>query len=216
MWKCQRLCLGCIPVHFFCRVIPVRRSMDILSVCTIILFAWNLVVSCVMLATVAGLRNAYGVGTPQMYTGLSLNSVAALAMICSSLLLAWRGTHLIWLTWAILCFLIQGIALAVVTVDDAAAISKQYLVIFTTSRMLASLNLYFMWLTFVFTWSVVLYFWLCVFSSYQVMRLPKNYEAILEEELKDDYEKKRENVANAVYQQMVNERYLHLVKKFKG
>ncbi len=214
-FKCNKCCLGVIPIHFFCLVIPVRRSMHTIVLASVLLFGWNFLLSCVMFGIISGLRAAYELPTSQMHTGLSINIVSDTIMIAVTMLFFWRDTHLVWMAWGFICWLLQTVAFFVCAWDDISEMDKNYLVVFTSGRVLAFFDLYFMTAAYFFTWFFGWYFWLCVFSSYQISRLPKNYDDILEEELKDEYEKKRERVANAVYQQMVNEKYLSEVRKMR-
>ncbi len=215
MFRLNKLCLGLIPIHFFCLVVPVRRSLHTIVLSSGLLFSWNFFLSAVVLGTIAGLRDEHEIVAPQRYTGLILNMVTDAIMVVASVVLFWRETHLLWLAWAVICGLIQSIVLIVCTHDDSVELSRQFLVIFTAGRVLAFLDAYFLWMAYVFTWFLTVYFWLCIFSSFQISRLPKNYDALLDEELKDAYEKKREKVANEVYQQMVNEKYLDEAKKIR-
>ncbi|CAM6054437.1 unnamed protein product [Sphagnum tenellum] len=69
------------------------------------------------------------------------------------------------------------------------------------------------WMSFVFNWFITFYFWMCVLSSYQISRLPDNYDEILENREQQRYDKSREKETNKVYEEIINDMYLEKMQK---
>ncbi len=210
-------CHGCrhfVPVHFFCSVIPVRRSLRTVTLASLLLFTWNFLLSVVVLSIIAGLRSKYEMPTPQMHTALGINVVTDAIIAAATVVLYLRGTHLVWLVWTAIGMTLQVLAGFIALNDDFVELFvKKYLVTFTSSRVLAFLDLYFVWTLLAFTWFHGIYLWFTVLSIYRLSRLTAENIEELKEQLKDDYEKEREKAANDVYHFLVNEKYLAIDKR---
>jgi len=206
--RCKDCCLGFIPFQFFCLIIPLSRALRVVSLCSILLFFWNFIFSVFLFSVTARIRAQHRLDTDYMYTALALFAVIDLIMILVTILLVARRTHLLWMAWMIIGFFVQGIGLAVSAYGDTRQINKEFLVFVTSTRVLAALDVYLICAVFGFTWTVGVYLWLCVFSHFQIIRLPDNYDELLAKKLKTSYEKSRERMANMVMQQTLNEEVL--------
>lgn len=201
-------CYAFVPLRIFCFVTPIEDSLDPIALCTIVLFVWHFLFNFFVIGLIHLIQYEGYIFSLDAFVSMIMHLGTSMTMIWVSILLVRRKCHLLWLAYAIVIFTIQFLALTFSTVSDIRAIAMSSIKLLNNIRVLAIMDLTLTWIPFTFNWCFMSYFWLCVFSRYQLSRLPEDYEEQMEAEEKENYLKRRSKVTDKVVQEMIQEAFL--------